>query len=285
MSSTRRVRTSDGVEIHVEEQGAGAPVVMVQGLGYAAWAWRPQSTAVAQVARAIVMDNRGTGRSDKPPAPYSIEQMADDVAAVIEDAAGGPAVVVGASMGGYIAMVLALRRPDVVAGLVLVSTTIGGPQSVGVPEETLAAWRTNAHLSAPEFARATMPISLAPGWPERRPGRFEELLAARLEHPTPPEAWRAQFDACEKFLAVGLPDGEISVPTYAVHGTADRVVPYPNAAVVKQRIPHAEVVTMKDCGHLCWLERPHVVNRLLVAVTSELKSPVSEPRSSVSQQR
>lgn len=285
MSTTRRVRASDGVELHVEEQGAGSPVVMVQGLGYAAWAWRPQSTAVAQVARAIVMDNRGTGRSDKPPAPYSIEQMADDVAAVVEDAGGGPAVVVGASMGGYIAMMLALRRPEVVSGLVLVSTTVGGPQAVGVPEETLEAWRANAQLSAPEFARATMPISLAPGWPERHPARFEELLAARLEHPTPPEAWRAQFDACERFLAVGLPDGEIPVPTYVVHGTADRVVPYPNAAVIQQRIPHAEVVTMRDCGHLCWLERPHVVNRLLVGVVSELDRAVSEPARSVPQQR
>lgn len=268
MTSTHKVRTTDGIELHVEEQGAGAPVVMVQGLGYAAWAWRQQSAAVAQFARAIVMDNRGTGRSDKPPAPYSIEQMADDVGAVIEDASAGPATVVGASMGGYIAMTLALRRPELVRALVLVATTVGGPDAVGVPEETLTAWRENAHLPAPEFARVSMPISLSPGWPERNPERFEELLAARLEHPTPPEAWRAQFDACERFLATGLPDGDITVPTYVIHGTADRVVPYQNAAVIKARIPQAEVLTMDGCGHVCWLERPHSVNRLLVEVVT-----------------
>ena len=268
MTSQHRVRTSDGIEIHVVEQGTGAPAVMVQGLGYAAWAWREQSAAVARVARAIVMDNRGTGQSDKPPAPYSIEQMADDVAAVIEDASDGPATVVGASMGGYIAMELALRRPDLVKALVLVATTIGGPDAVGVPEETLSAWRENAHLPAPEFARATMPISLSAGWPEQNPDRFEELLAARLEHPTPPEAWRAQFDACEKFLATGLPEGDIAVPSYIVHGTTDRVVPYENAAVIKSRIPQAEVRTMEGSGHLCWLERPEEVNRLLVEVAS-----------------
>ena len=49
-----------------------------------------------------------------------------------------------------------------------------------------------------------------------------------------------------------------------MHGTADRVVPYGNAELVRKRIPQAEVVTMNSCGHLCWLERPHVVNRLLV---------------------
>ena len=268
MTTTHRVRTSDGVELHVEEQGAGAPVVMVQGLGYAAWAWRQQSAAAARFARAIVMDNRGTGESDKPPAPYSIEQMADDVGAVIEDASAGPATVVGASMGGYIAMTLALRRPELVRALVLVATTVGGPDAVGVPDETLSAWRQNAHLPPSEFARVSMPISLSPGWPDENPDRFEELLAARLEHPTPPEAWRAQFDACKRFLSTGLPDGDITVPTYVMHGTADRVVPYENAAVIKARIPQALVLTVEGCGHVCWLERPHALNRLLVEVVT-----------------
>jgi 3-oxoadipate enol-lactonase len=262
----RRVLATDGVGIHVEERGAGRPVVLVQGLGYAAWAWAPQAAAVGQVARAVVMDNRGAGRSDKPPAPYSIEQMADDVASVVESCGAGPAVVVGASMGGYIAMTLAVRRPELVDALVLVSTLTGGPRSVGVPESTRAAWAANAHLPAPAFARATMPISLSPGWAERHPDELERLLAARLEHPTPPEAWRAQWDACERFLRVGVPDGDIAVPTWVVHGTADRVVPYENAELVRRRIPQAALVTMNNTGHLCWLERPHVANRLLAEV-------------------
>lgn len=261
---THRVRTSDGVELHVTTQGEGAPVVMVQGLGYATWAWRRQAAAVAEVASAIVLDNRGTGESDKPPAPYSIEQMADDVATVIEDAGGDPAVVVGASMGGYIAMLLALRHPHLVRALVLVATTVGGPGAVGVPEETLAAWQENAHLPPEQFARVTMPISFAPGWAAAHPGDFEALLAARLRHPTPPEAWRAQFEACEQFLATGLPPGNIDVPTYLVHGTADRVVPYDNVHVTTGRVPQARLVTMEGCGHLCWLERPEEVNRVLV---------------------
>jgi 3-oxoadipate enol-lactonase len=265
----RRVLATDGVGIHVEERGAGRPVVLVQGLGYAAWAWAPQAAAVGQVARAVVMDNRGAGRSDKPPAPYSIEQMADDVGSVVESCGAGGAVVVGASMGGYIAMTLAVRRPDLVERLVLVSTLTGGPGSVGVPETTLAAWAAHAHLPAPEFARATMPLSLAPGWVEAHPDEFERLLAARLEHPTPPECWRAQWDACERFLRVGVPDGEIGVPSWVVHGTEDRVVPYANAELIRRRIPRAEVVTIDGAGHLCWLERPDEVNRLLLHVVTD----------------
>lgn len=256
----RRVTATDGTGLHVEESGSGTPVVFVQGLGYAAWAWQPQVDALSTVARAVVMDNRGAGRSDKPPAPYSIEQMADDVASVIESCADGPAVVVGASMGGYIAMTLAVRRPELASALVLVSTLTGGSDSVGVPEETQRAWAENAGRPAPEFARATMPISLAPGWTEEHPERFEELLAARLEHPTPPEAWRAQWEACERFLVDGVPPGAIDQPTWVVHGTRDRVVPVENAAAIARRIPHATVTTIDGAGHLCWLEQPAVVD-------------------------
>jgi pimeloyl-ACP methyl ester carboxylesterase len=260
----RRVVAADGTALHVTEQGAGRPVLMLQGLGYASWAWRLQATAVAQVGRAIVLDNRGSGCSDKPAGPYSMAQLADDAAAVLDDLAAGPALVVGASMGGFVAMTLALRRPDLVSGLVLVATTVGGPAAIRVPAETADAWRAHAHLPPAEFARATMPLSFAPGWAEQHPERFESLLAARLEHPTPPEAWRAQYDACERHLDGGLPDGPVDVPTHVVHGNLDRVVPYENTEAVLARVPHAEVVTMNNCGHLCWLERPHVVNRLLV---------------------
>lgn len=261
---TGTVTAPDGTPLHVEERGAGRPTLLLQGLGYASWAWELQATAVAQVGRAIVMDNRGAGRSGKPAGPYTVAQMADDAAAVLDDVDGGPALVVGASMGGYVAMTLALRRPDLVRGLVLVASSPGGPGAERVPAETASAWREAAHLPAAEFARVTMPLSFAPGWTDAHPERFEHWLAARLEHPTPPEAWRAQYDACERHLDEGLPPGDIEVPTYVVHGTADRVVPYGNAELVRKRIPQAEVVTMNSCGHLCWLERPHVVNRLLV---------------------
>jgi pimeloyl-ACP methyl ester carboxylesterase len=261
---TRTVSGTDGISLHVEQVGNGQPVVFVQGLGYAAWAWRSQRDAVGRVARAVVMDNRGAGRSDKPPGPYSIEQMAHDVASVIESCGGGPAMVVGASMGGYISMTLAVRRPELVAGLGLVSTLTGGPDSFGVPEETRAAWAANAARPPEEFARATMPLSLAPGWVEEHPERFEELLAARLEHPTPPEAWQAQWDACSRFLVDGVPPGPLHQPTWVVHGTLDHVVPVENAAVIKRRIPHATVTELPGAGHLCWLERPDAVNALVL---------------------
>ena len=79
---------------------------------------------------------------------------------------------------------------------------------------------------------------------QKHPERFEELLAARLEYPTPPEAWQAQRDACSRFLLDGVPPGPIDQPTWVVHGTLDRVVPLENAAAIKRRIPQATVTEL-----------------------------------------
>ena len=108
-----------------------------------------------------------------------------------------------------------------------------------------------------------MPLSFAPGWVEEHPAEFEELLALRLSAPTPAAAWRAQFAACADFLRAGLPAGVVPQPSTVVHGTADRVVPYVNAAHLAERLNGAPVVTLQDAGHLCWIERADIVNDII----------------------
>ena len=88
----------------------------------------------------LSFDNRGTGLSAKPPGPYSIEELADDAAAVLDTRGLEQADVYGHSMGGFIALTLALQRPDLVRSLVLVGTGPGGPGHEPLPPETLETW-------------------------------------------------------------------------------------------------------------------------------------------------
>lgn len=268
-SSRTSVRAPDGTELSVLEAGNGEPVLLIPGLGYAGWSFVRQVDALARSTRVLAMDNRGTGRSGKPAGPYSIELLADDAYAVLQQRAALPATVVGTSMGGYIALTLARRHPDAVRALVLVATTSGGTGSQGVPDATLQAWAEAAMLSPEGFERATMPLSFAPGWTKDHEQEYEELLALRLESPTPPAAWRAQFDACAAFLQTGLSAGGVDQPTLIVHGTADRVVPHANAAHLARRLPQAQVVLMTDAGHLCWIERSEEFNDLVISMVRE----------------
>jgi pimeloyl-ACP methyl ester carboxylesterase len=256
-----------GGRLHVEERGSGpgsagrVPLLLIQGLGYSHVGWRHQLAAFDR--RTIAFDNRGTGRSSKEPGPYSMEQFADDAVAVLDALGVDAAHVAGVSMGGFIAQVLALRARVRVRSLVLVGTGPGGPEHQGVPAETLRIWLANAGLPPDEYARRTMYLSFSPGWSEAHPELQEELLAARLEYPTPAECWRAQFEATLPYVQHGVAVEEVSVPTLVVHGDADRVVPLANGELIARRIPDAELVVVPGCGHVVQLERPDELNRVI----------------------
>lgn len=263
------VVTADETSIHVREVGSGPPLLLIPGLGFAGWSFIRQLGPLSKNCRVLAMDNRGSGQSDKPRGPYSIEQMADDAYAVLDQTAAAPAHLVGTSMGGYVALTLALRHPEAVRSLTLVATSCGGPDAHRVPQRTLDLWTNSAYLGAAGFARATMPVSFAPGWVDEHREEFESLLALRLQTPTPVEAWRTQFAACVAYFNEGAPSGAVAVPTTIVHGTADRVVPYENAPVLARRLPNASLVTMEGAGHLCWIERATEFNDILTATVTE----------------
>lgn len=250
------VRQVGELDFWVEQSGAGDAVLLISGLGYSNWYWQELQETLSAHHHVISFDNRGTGRSAKPPGPYSIEMLADDAAHLLDAVGVKQAHIVGHSMGGYIAQTLALRQPSKVKSLCLVSTTCGGPGTVPAPEATLKLWGEVAGLPPHESARRAMPTSLAPGWAEQHPARFEELLAARLAYPTPPQCWAAQFAACVQLIERGVDVSQLDCPALLIHGTQDRIVPYQNSVILAQRLKRARLVTFDGCGHLPPLEEP-----------------------------
>jgi 3-oxoadipate enol-lactonase len=244
------------LQLWVEESGQGQPLLLIAGLGYASWCWHELAAVLALDFRVISFDNRGAGRSDKPPAPYSIPMLADDAAAVLEATGVESAHVLGHSMGGYIALTLALRHPQKVRSLFLVGTSPGGHGTAPVPEETQAVWRLAGTLPPSEYARASMPKSFAPGWTDAHPERFERILEERLRYPTPAACWLAQFQACAQYVSAGAEVERITVPTTVLHGAQDAVVPVANGRLLARRLPGAEYIELPDAGHLPFLEDP-----------------------------
>src|SRR5438128_2110773 len=116
----------DGTRIYWTETGAGDPLLLIMGLGATHEWWYRLAPIVSERFRTIMHDNRGVGRSDVPPGPYSIADMADDAAAVLDAAGVDGAHVFGASMGGMIAQELVLRHPRRVRSLILGCTACGG---------------------------------------------------------------------------------------------------------------------------------------------------------------
>ena len=261
----RRRRPGDGddrgahltpLELDVEEHGDGFPFLLIQGLGYSKWASRAQIADYAERRRVLAFDNRGTGLSPKPPGPYTIEELADDAASVLDARRISSADVYGHSLGGFIALTLALRRPELVRALVLVGTGPGGPSHEPLPPETLETWMSVVGLPLDEAVRRTLPTAFAPGWIDGHPAEYAKWLAARLDPPTPPECWRAQLEAGRAFVEKGVPVEEITAPALVVHGDLDCVIPLSNGRLLAERLWNAELVVLPGRGHVPMLEEP-----------------------------
>ena len=244
--------------------GHGAPILMIQGLGGRAADWGTVPATLGARFQAITFDNRGTGKSDKPASGYSLEAMADEAVGVLRAAGHARAHVVGLSMGGMIAQLVALRHPDVVNKLVLLSTTPGGPHTVAPTPEAMLALMPDLSQPPEEIVRRSMQAITAPGFAEAHPEVLREIVDTVLTAPTPQSVFALQMAAVmasDRFD--DLP--KIQAPCLVVHGDADALVPFANARILAERIPGARLVTLRGCGHLAMWEQPRALCDALLA--------------------
>jgi 3-oxoadipate enol-lactonase len=245
------------VKIAWESKGDGAPLLLIQGLGYGRWGWEPIVPGLAADHRVISFDNRGIGESDKPAGPYTAAQMAGDALQVLDEAGVERAHVVGASLGGMVAQELAVAAPDRVDRLVLCCTTPGGPDAVPMPEVTLRLFAEAPSLEPEVALRRFVENALGDDPPVEL---VDDLFARRLANPPDQAGWQAQAAAGMGFQGV---EGPIEASTLIVHGTADNVVDHRNAALLAARIPGARVELLEGCGHLFFWEQPEASVRIL----------------------
>jgi pimeloyl-ACP methyl ester carboxylesterase len=239
------------VSVHFVETPArdGAPtLVFVHGAGSNHTYWGLQLRDLRDAARAVALDLPGHGKS-APAAPSSIAIHADAVEEVVRSVGAARVGLVGHSMGGAIALELALRRPEWLAGLALV----GAGAKLRVTNPILFGLQA-------DFAGTCRQIvnwSVAPQCPaEIRARALADLSAC------PPDVVLADFRACHVF-DVRDRVGEIGVPTLVLCGTADQMTPPKFSEFLAEKIPGSTLTVVPGAGHMVAIERPDVVNAAL----------------------
>ena len=260
------------VSIDYELRGEGRPLLMINGFRRSRVVWLDGVLKpLAERFQLILMDNRGTGESDKPQDGYSIEAFADDCAGVI-DALGLPRVhVFGVSMGGMIAQRLATRHPHKVHGLALGCTNCGRGGSI-LPEKRigeLLRLLPNDTMDAREVARRQEELYYMPGFRESRRVLIDGLYELVNRNPTPPHAVRGHLKAIDAFEACA-DLARIKAPTLVIAGAGDPLIPAENSRLIAGRIPAAQLVLLPDASHFFWIEKPQETAAALIGFFGRL---------------
>ncbi|GBC77266.1 Putative non-heme bromoperoxidase BpoC [bacterium HR08] len=259
---------ANGVWLYYEAHGAGAPLLLIAGLGVGSWIWYKQVPAFSRHFRTIVFDQRGIGASELGETPVTIRTLAEDAAALLRELGIERAHVLGASMGGFIAQELALAHPELIHRLVLACTSFGGPQHVPAAPEITRAFLSPEGLNTEERARAGLPIAFTARFLAERPDDVEDLIRRRLAHPVSEQTFLAQIQAVMAFDAADRVSA-IRAPTLIITGDEDVLIPPENSRNLAARIPGARLAIIEGAGHAVFIEQAEAFNRLVLDFLSE----------------
>jgi pimeloyl-ACP methyl ester carboxylesterase len=262
----------EGTRIAYDEQGkdtGGPNVVFVHGFPLNRLMWEPQMDALRGSCHVVAPDMRGFGASEVPTGTISMRRMADDVDALVTTLELEPIVLVGLSMGGYVALEYLRNYGPKVRALVLADTRAAGDSAEARTGRSQMIQKVASEGPA-AIAEEMLPKLLSPGTIQ---GDEELVVRARRMIETTSAAGIAAALAgmAERANSTDLL-GSIAVPTLVVVGSEDTVTPRDEAAAMAASIPGARLAVVEGAGHLSNLERPEEFNKELRAFLDDLTS-------------
>jgi 3-oxoadipate enol-lactonase len=248
-------RAADGITLAATAHGEGPALLMIPGLGATRRVYAPLVPLLAERHRVIVYDPRGVGDSEITDGPYSMRQLADDAACVLDAAGEATAVVFGASMGGMVAQHVALDHPAHTARLILACTSPGTAHAVPADRDATRALLGKGAKTPADAYRLATTVLYTPAFQASHHAFVESEITERGRHPVRARAFSAQYEAVRQHdVWDRLPS--LTMPVLVLHGSEDAVMPVGNAEVLASRIPGAKLVILDGLGHLFWHEDP-----------------------------
>jgi pimeloyl-ACP methyl ester carboxylesterase len=269
--------TIDGRRVNVIELGSGPPVVFIHGLSGSWQNWLEQLPVFARDHRVLTFDLPGFGASQMPREKITIRGYGRFVDALLGELGVSSAAVVGNSMGGFIGIELAIRFPERVERLVLVSAAglsieyLRNERALavlGAIENRLAAYSGWLASRSDALARRPGARRMIFGIVAKRPDRLPGPLIAEQVRGSGKPGFLPALDALTDY-PIRDRLGEIACPTLIVWGAEDKLVPARDADEFARLIPNSRKVVWPETGHVAMLERPEAFNALVQAFLAE----------------
>jgi len=260
---------SNGIRIHVKERGIdGLPLIFLHYWGGSARTWDHVTAILSASHRTFAIDLRGWGQSEAPPNGYGLNDLAADVEGVIDELDLRDYVLVGHSMGGKVAQLIASRQPHELAGLILVAPSPPPPRHMSAEAREMMAQA----YSTREAIEATIDQVLT-AKPLATTDREQVIEDSLRGAPQAKAAWPGTTsleDISDKVPA-------IAAPTLVVAGELDRV---DSVDLLKKEllscVPHAVLQVLPRTGHLSMLESPRALAQIIATFVNSL--PTATPR-------
>jgi pimeloyl-ACP methyl ester carboxylesterase len=267
--------TLDDINLSTDDTGLGMPLVFLHGFPFSRSAWQKQISAFRSSYRVIVPDLCGFGLSPTRFGPTTMAQYAGDLHLLLQKLSTGPVVLVGHSMGGYVALAFARQFPEMLSRLVLVSTKAGQDTA-----EVAAGRRATAEQVKADGVDVVVE-TMAP-----------KMLTPRNQATNLVAEVRGLMSSSHSTGVIGAllgmaerPDStdllaQIEVPTLIITGTDDAIVPRQEAEKLAQGIRGAQLRAIFQAGHLVAFEQPEEFNRVLMEwLTQQNVRGLQRPRS------
>lgn len=247
-----------GATIGYDDIGEGTPVVFLHAFPLNRTMWAPQTSALAGDWRCIAIDFRGFGES-APTGPFTIDRYADDVGELLGDIGVRRAIIVGLSMGGYVAFALWRRHAPRVRALVLADTRAGADSEEGKAKrrEMIASAKS---AGAAAVADAMMPGIIGKTTRAKHPELVQEMRTMLERAPVPGlvAALQSMMDRADSVPTLAT----IDVPTLIVAGEEDVLTPPKESEAMHAAIRGSRLEIIPRAGHAANFERPSAFNHV-----------------------
>jgi pimeloyl-ACP methyl ester carboxylesterase len=277
-----KARVGD-IDVAYKVFGKGEPIILHSGASdNMDGAWDPSFlTGLSSNHTVIVFDQRGIGNTTAGSKPYTVQQLANDTAGLLDALKIPKADVMGYSLGSFIAQQFAVSHPEKVNNLILVAATCGGKDGIDQPPEfkklqyeAVNKTLNNIPTTADEMKQAVV-ASLGPGWIKLHPESLDNPLITgnmtilQSKPGLTPETMNNQNNVGHAWTATnwsGVCDelAKLAKPTLVIAGTDDNYyVPHGNALILASKIPGAWLVQIKDAGHAIMFQYPAEIGNIL----------------------
>jgi pimeloyl-ACP methyl ester carboxylesterase len=261
----QKVRIGD-IDIAYKQLGNGSeiPIVLIAGGGTTMDMWNPTLLKdLSSNQTVIIFDNRGAGESSMGTKEYSITQLANDTAGLLDALKIEKADILGHSMGSFIAQELALMSPDRINSLILSASSCGGKDAIPPSPEVIQAFTNSMNSSSSPILDEEKIISLLfpTDWLKLNPDyqSYMPIPEESVSH----QVLKAQFEAIENWNGTCNNLSTITKPTLVIVGTEDIFTPAPNSLMIVNKIPSSWLVQIRDAGHGLMNQYPDEFNRIV----------------------